>query len=95
MSNEMVPATSHVLVPMVPRKHMGAVRNVRTAVIISALQMDGAGYLSEKGSHHSAALGMLHEGMIKAAPLADTNLEKIRDAYGDVAASLIRGMKHA
>jgi hypothetical protein len=92
-SNSLIPMTTQSLVPALPRRHMEAVRTVRAGAIISALQMDAAGCLADKASHDVTDLAIIHEAMIKAAPLADENLAKIRDAHADVAVCLIKRMR--
>jgi hypothetical protein len=91
-SNSLVPASSQMLVPTVPRKHMEAVRTVRTAALISALQMDAAYHLADQASTDATHLAIIHEAMIKAAPLADENLERIRNAHARVAERIIDRM---
>jgi len=91
-SKSLVPATTRALVPTVPRKFMPVVQSVQMEVFCSALRLNGASQLTDMASDDITHQAILHEAMIKAAPLADNNLARIRDAYGRVAERLIDGM---
>jgi hypothetical protein len=80
---------------MVPRKYLPVVRGVQMEAFCSALRLHAAGELTEAASDGATRLAVIHEAMIKVAPLADSSLEDIRTAYKDVAVHLIRGMAGA
>jgi hypothetical protein len=91
-SNSLIPAMTQSLVPAVPRKHMAAVQAVKVAAVISAIQLDAAYQLTDQASNDATHLAILHEAMIKAAPLADPSLEALRGAYTRVAVRIIDRM---
>jgi hypothetical protein len=91
-SKSLIPATSRSLVPTVPRKFMPVVQSVQMEAVCSALRLNAANQLTEIASDDVTHQAILHEAMIKAAPLADGNLGRIRDAYARVAERLIDGM---
>ena len=94
-SNSLVPSTNRALVPVVPRKYVPVVRGVQMEAFCSALRLNAASGLAEAASDDATHLAIIHEAMIKVAPLADSSLEGIRVAYKDVAVHLIRGMAGA
>jgi hypothetical protein len=88
-SNHLVPASTQALVPHASRQQKQALMAVRTAAQISALKMEAAYQLADMASQDVTSLAVIHEAMIKAAPLADGNLERIRNAHARVAERII------
>lgn len=88
-SSDLVPATTQSLVPYKSRKQKQALAAVRTAARVAAMQMEAAYQLSDIASQDVTSLAVVHEAMIKAAPLADENLERIRNAHARVAERII------
>jgi len=88
-SNYLVPATSQALVPHLTRQQKQALAGVRSAAQIAAMKMEAAYQLSDMASQDVTSLAVVHEAMIKAAPLADGNLERIRNAHARVAERII------
>jgi hypothetical protein len=91
-SNSLIPATGRTLVPTVPRKFIPVVQSVQMEAVCSALRLNAASQLADIASDDITHQAILHEAMIKAAPLADENLGRIRNAYARVAERLIDGM---
>jgi F420-dependent methylenetetrahydromethanopterin dehydrogenase len=88
-SNHLVPATTQALTPYTTRQQKQALVSVRSAAQIAALKMEAAYQLTDMASQDVTSLAVIHEAMIKAAPLADSNLEKIRDQHARVAMRII------
>jgi len=88
-SNSLVPATTQALVSHASRQQKQALVAVRSAAQIAALKMEAAYQLSDMASQDVTSLAAIHEAMIKAAPLADDNLERIRNAHARVAERII------
>jgi F420-dependent methylenetetrahydromethanopterin dehydrogenase len=87
--NHLVPATAQALTPYATRQQKQALLAVRSAAQIAALKMEAAYQLSDMASQDVTSLAVVHEAMIKAAPLADGNLERIRNAHARVAERII------
>jgi F420-dependent methylenetetrahydromethanopterin dehydrogenase len=88
-SKSLVPATTQALVPYLTRQQKQALKAVGTAARVASMKMEAAYQLSDLASQDVTSLAVIHEAMIEAAPLADDNLERIRNAHTRVAERII------
>lgn len=91
-SKDLILASTQALVPSATRRQQAALDPVRTAAMISGLQLAAAGRLAELASDDATQLAIIHEAMIKAAPLADDALAQIRNAHARSAVRIIDRM---
>ncbi len=83
-SKSLIPATTQALVPYQTRQEKQALKAIGTAARRASAKVEVAYELSHVASQDITSLAIIHEAMIKAAPLADDNLERIRNVHAGV-----------
>src|ERR1035438_8914013 len=88
-SSSLIPAATRELVPTASRKYLTALETVYGAALIAGAQVEAVNHVTDKASHGVTHTALIHEAMTKDAPLADSGLERLRNAQVSAAERII------